>query len=236
MPPVMASRDKENVLAPADLALVLAVDVSASVNHDEFRFMIDGLVRAWRHSALHAAIAALPAGGLGVTAMFWSEAQQVAVPWTMVRGPGEAENFAASLEDAPRVPAAGATALGEGLVAALHLLATCPFAASRAVIDVSGDGSSNRGRPPGPMRDLAVASGVTVNGLAVVNEEPDLVAYFHAHVIGGPSSFVLDCHDYVGFEDAILQKLLREIPQPSSGVASSVPASVAADAYQALCS
>jgi hypothetical protein len=78
-------------------------------------------------------------------------------------------------------------------------------------VDISGDGAGNRGRPSGPVRDLAVAAGVVINGLAVVNEEPDLVAHYAAEVIGGPGSFVLECADYADFIEAIGRKLVREM-------------------------
>ncbi|MEI6162257.1 MAG: DUF1194 domain-containing protein, partial [Roseococcus sp.] len=104
---------------------------------------------------------------------------------------------------------------GEGLVAALTLLGRCPAAAARQVVDVSGDGAGNRGRPSGPVRDLAVAAGVVINGLAVVNEEPDLLAHYAAEVIGGPGSFVMDCAEYADFSEAIGRKLVREMRGPS---------------------
>jgi hypothetical protein len=110
--------------------------------------------------------------------------------------------LADSLDAAPRRPRAGATALGEALVAALALLARCPAPAGRSVIDVSGDGPNNRGRPPGPVRDLGVAAGVTFNGLAVLNEEPELLAHYEAEVIGGEGAFVMPCADYADFTRA----------------------------------
>jgi len=79
------------------------------------------------------------------------------------------------------------------------------------VVDVSGDGAGNAGIAPGPVRDAAVAAGVTVNALAVVNEEPDLPAYYAAEVIGGPAAFVMECTDYKDFAGAIRRKLVREL-------------------------
>ncbi|MDB5413107.1 MAG: hypothetical protein JWR10_1442, partial [Rubritepida sp.] len=122
------------------------------------------------------------------------------------------------LAAAPRLPRAGATALGEGLVAALTLLARCPATATRLVVDVSGDGASNRGRVPGPIRDVGVAGGAVINGLAVLNEEPDLVAHYTEEVTGGPGSFVMECADYADFAEAIGRKLVREM-RGTSGTA-----------------
>jgi hypothetical protein len=97
------------------------------------------------------------------------------------------------------------------MAAGLGLLAGAPGEPRRLVLDVSGDGRSNRGRPAATLRDLAVGAGVTVNALAVVNEEPDLAAYYAAEVIGGPGAFVLECPDYAAFAEAMRRKLLREI-------------------------
>ena len=119
---------------------------------------------------------------------------------------------AAALDAAPRLPRAGATALGEGMAAGLALLARCPADAARLVLDVSGDGRHNQGRAPAPVRDLGVAAGVTINGLAVLNEEADLLDHYRGEVIGGVGSFVMPCADYAAFAEAVRAKLLREIP------------------------
>jgi hypothetical protein len=198
-------------LGPLDLALVLAVDVSASVDHDEFALMIGGLARALEDPSVVAAIAAGPHQAIAVAALFWSEGAEVAVPWARLADARDAQGFAAALDDAPRLPRPGATALGEGMAAGLALLATTPGEPRRLVLDVSGDGRGNRGRPSAMMRDLAVAAGVTVNALAVVNEEPDLAAHYAAEVIGGPGAFVMECADYAAFAEGMRRKLLREI-------------------------
>lgn len=198
-------------MEPVDLALVLAVDVSASVDYDEFSLMMKGLAAAFRQPEIQAAALAGPHRAVAVAVLFWSEAQELAVDWQRIADVGAAGAFADTLDAAPRLPRAGATALGEGLVAALALLARCPAPASRSVVDVSGDGASNRGRAPGPIRDIGVAAGVTLNGLAVLNEEPDLLANYEMEVIGGEGSFVLACADYADFAEAIRRKLLHEM-------------------------
>ncbi len=201
-------------MRPVDLALCLAVDVSASVDYDEFGLMLGGYAAAFRDPGVAAALAAAgPRGASAVAVLFWSSvgAQAVAVPWTLVDGPAAAAALAEALDAAPRLPAPGATALGEGLAAGLALLARVPAEAGRLVLDLSGDGRHNQGRPPGPVRDLAVQAGVTINALAVLNEEgPDLITHFREEVIGGPGSFVMDCPDYQAFAEAILRKLRRE--------------------------
>jgi hypothetical protein len=98
------------------------------------------------------------------------------------------------------------------MAAGLALLARCPADATRLALDVSGDGRHNQGRPPGPVRDLGVGAGVTINALAVLNEEPDLLDHYRHEVIGGPGSFAMSCPDYAAFGEAIRTKLLREIP------------------------
>jgi hypothetical protein len=196
---------------PVDLALCLAVDVSGSVDYDEFGLMVGGLAGAFREPDIAAACAAGPRGAIAVAALFWSVGQDVAVPWTRIDGPAAAAGLAEALENAPRLPNPGATALGDGMAAGLALLARCPAEATRLALDVSGDGRNNRGRAPGPVRDIGVAAGVTINGLAVLNEEPDLLEHYVAEVIGGPGSFAMPCLDYAAFAAAIREKLRREI-------------------------
>lgn len=196
-----------------DLALCLAVDASSSVDYDEFGLMLGGYAAALRDESVQAAITAGPRGAVALCLMQWSGrgAQAVVLPWTRIASPAAAAAFAASIEDAPRLVTGGATALGEGMAAGLALLGTLPTEATRLVMDVSGDGRHNQGRPPGPVRDIGVAAGVTINALAVLNEEPDLLDHFRAEVIGGPGSFAMHTPDYAAFAEAIREKLLREI-------------------------
>ncbi|UPY36658.1 DUF1194 domain-containing protein [Sediminicoccus sp. KRV36] len=206
-------------MEPVDLALVLAVDVSASVDYDEFALMIGGLSAAFLAPGVIAAVAGGRLGAVAVAALFWSEGAEVALEWTRLAGAEDGAQIAEALLAAPRLPRAGATALGEGLVAALALLGRCPARAARLVVDVSGDGAGNRGRPSGPVRDAAVAAGVVINGLAVVNEEPGLLVHYAAEVIGGPGSFAMDCADYSDFAEAIGRKLVRELRGPGMDIA-----------------
>jgi hypothetical protein len=199
---------------PVDAALVLAVDVSASVDFQEFALMIGGLAAAFRDEAVLATATGGPRGALAVAALFWSDTAEPAAPWTRLADASSADTFATLLESAPRLPRPGATALGEGMLAALAVLARCPAEATRSLVDVSGDGRNNRGRAPGPVRDLGVAAGVTLNGLAVLNEEPDLLEHYEAEVIGGAGAFAMACQDYADFAEAIRRKLLRELRGP----------------------
>ena len=86
-----------------------------------------------------------------------------------------------------------------------------PAKARRRVIDIAGDGRSNEGTPPAGIRDRLAAAGITINGLCVLHEEPDLLESYTREVIGGPGAFALACPDYAGFADAMARKLMREI-------------------------
>lgn len=201
---------------PVDIALCLAMDCSASVDFDEFNLMLGGTAAALRAPEVLAAATSGPRGAAALCLLLWSGvgAQDVAVGWTRLDGPDSAALLAEAIENAPRLPPPGPTAIGEGMAAGLALLARVPAEARRLVLDVSGDGRHNAGRPPGPVRDLAIAAGITVNGLAILNEEPDLLAHYAAEVIGGPGSFAMDCADYADFAAAILRKLQRELAPP----------------------
>jgi hypothetical protein len=197
---------------PVDVALCLAMDVSASVDFDEFALMASGTAAALRDPAVVAAATSGPRRAAAVCLLLWSGvgAQDVALSWTRLDGPDSAAAIADEIENAPRLPRPGATALGEGMAAGLALLGAFPGDAARLVMDVSGDGRHNQGRAPGPMRDLAVQAGITINALAILDEEPDLLDHYAAEVIGGPGSFAMSCADYPDFADAILRKLRRE--------------------------
>lgn len=198
---------------PVDVALCLAMDCSASVDFEEFALMAGGTAAALRDPAVLAAATSGPRGAAAVCLLLWSGVgeQDVAVGWTRLDGEESAAGLADAIENTPRIPRPGATALGEGMAAGLALLGRVPADATRLVMDVSGDGRHNQGRAPGPVRDLAVAAGITINGLAILNEEPDLLAHYAAEVIGGPGSFAMTCADYADFADAILLKIRREL-------------------------
>ncbi|NGM23318.1 DUF1194 domain-containing protein [Roseomonas stagni] len=196
-----------------DIALCLAMDVSASVSFEEFALMAGGTAAAFRDASVLAAATGGPRRAAAVALLLWSGTgqQDLAIGWTRIADPAGAEALAEAIENAPRLPRPGATALGEGMAAGLATLARCPAEATRTVMDVSGDGRHNQGRDPAPVRDLAVAAGITINGLAILNEEPDLLDHYEAEVIGGPGAFAMECADYIDFADAILRKLRREL-------------------------
>ena len=198
---------------PVDLALVLALDGSASVTFDEFNLMAGAMGAALRDPAVIAGLTGGPARASLGALLLWSGvgAQEVMVPWTRIGSPAEAAAFADLVENTPRTVRPGETAIGEALLAALTLLAHVPARASRQVVDVIGDGRSNAGIAPGPVRDRMAAAGITINGLCVLREEPDLLDSYTREVIGGPGAFALPCPDYPAFAEAMRRKLLREI-------------------------
>ncbi len=200
-------------MPPVDLALILALDASASVTYDEFGLIAGGLAAALREPEIVDGLTggALAASLAAVLIFSGAAAQEVMVDWTRLASAADVAAFADQVDNIPRIVKPGLTAIGAALRAAEALLQQSPAEARRRVIDIAGDGRSNDGVAPGPMRDRLAAAGVTINGLCVLHEEPDLLAYFNDEVIGGRDAFALICADYPAFAGAIAQKLKREI-------------------------
>ena len=197
----------------ADLALIIALDCSASVSLDSFGLMASGCAAGLRDEAVAAGLLGGALGASLCALLIWSGpgAQEVMVEWTRLSSAAELTAFAEAVENVPRTVRAGATAIGEALLACEALLLVAPAGARRVVIDMVGDGRSNQGVLPGPVRDRLVAGGVTINGLCVLHDEPDLLESYQRDVIGGPGSFAIQCQDFQGFAEAMRQKLQREI-------------------------
>ncbi len=208
---------------PVDLELVLAVDVSGSIDAEEARQQREGYVAALADRAVVDAIRANFHRRIAVTYMEWASGdyQQVVLDWALIGDMESAEAFAARLLAAPRRTARW-TSISSAIDAAVPLFAGNGYAGERRVIDVSGDGPNNRGRPVRDARDDAVAGGIVINGLPILNDRPqpfamptpmdmDLDRYYTEQVIGGPGSFVLPAEDFSDFRNAILNKLIREI-------------------------
>jgi hypothetical protein len=193
-----------------ELELILAVDASGSVSPAEFDLQVQGLANAFRDGEVIAAIR--NADGIAVAMMQWSSpGQQVlAVDWSVVSDAASAESVAQRIVTAGRV-ILGETAIDGALRFATAELTANAFSAPRRIIDVSGDGATNWGSNPDDARDLAIAAGITINGLAVANEQSDLGRYYREHVIGGPGAFVITAADYVDFARAMRLKLIEEI-------------------------
>jgi hypothetical protein len=196
-----------------DLALIIALDGSASVTYDEFNLMAGAIGAALQDPAVVAGLIGGPAGASLGALLLWSgvSAQQVMVDWTRIASAEQAALFAQAVNDVPRSVKPGQTAIGEALRAARSLFAIAPAVAARRVVDVVGDGRNNDGISPAPIRDAMAAEGITVNGLCILHEEPDLLESYTSEVIGGPGAFAVVCPDYPAFAGAMLQKLVREI-------------------------
>ncbi len=198
--------------ADVDLALVLAVDTSSSVNEERYQLQMRGFAEAFRNSDVIGAIEQGPHGAIAVTLVQWAsygDYRQV-VGWTIIRDRVSASRFATAALETGR-SLSGSTSLSGAIDASVQFLQSSGHAASRKVIDISGDGSNNSGRPPAEARDEALAAGITINGLPILTEEPTLDRYFRDNVIGGPGAFLVVADDFRAFSAAILYKLKREI-------------------------
>ncbi len=198
-----------------DLVLILALDVSGSVNDQEFDLQKTGLARAFRHPAIIEAIRQGRSKRIAVSVVQWSgyREQTISIPWTVIADPIAATHFADRLATMPRAYSfpLGVTNIAAVIRYATRIALAAPYAADRRVVDISGDGKSNVLEPPEKARDQAIRAGMTVNGLAILNETPDLTEYYRSHVIGGPGAFVIKANDYDDYARAILRKLIREI-------------------------
>lgn len=209
---------------PVDLLLVLASDVSLSINDAKFKLQRDGYIAALTDARVIQGIRAGPQKRIGVCFVEWSgsEDQKVVVDWTLIETAEDAREFADKLGKAPR-SFAYFTSISAAIDFATAQLNRAPFYSERRTIDVSGDGTSNRGRDVTAARDDAVAQAVTINGLVILSDHPlesdpshthppgGLENYYYENVVGGPNSFVKLAESFDVFGQAILTKLITEI-------------------------
>lgn len=214
---------------PVDMLLVLAADVSRSVTEPKFRLQRDGTAAAITHPDVVKAITAGPHKRIAVCLVEWAAAgmQTVVVDWTAIASDADAHRFADRTVEAPR-SFMGSTAIGGAIDYAVQQLERAPFASDRKVIDISGDGNNNSGKPPAPARDEALDKGVTINALVILTPEgqsfrPEhtnppggLEKYFRDNVIGGPGSFTVVAEGHEAFERALVKKLIQEIAHRAS--------------------
>ena len=208
-----------------DLRLVLAADVSRSVNADEFRLQRQGYAAALTDPRVLRAIQSGPNQSIALTYVEWSghDEQAVILDWTVLRDEGTTSEAASRILTAPR-PFGGRTAIGQAIDFGMAAFAASRTASDRRAIDVSGDGTNNAGRSVGDARDEAVAQGIVINGLAIINQHPEnlyiqqhvqppegLPEYYRQNVIGGPGSFLLVVEGFDTFAEAIVRKLIAEI-------------------------
>jgi Protein of unknown function (DUF1194) len=209
---------------PVDLLLVLAADVSRSVDAEKFKLQREGYAAAVADPRVLDAIRSGRQGRIAVLFAEWSGLgnQKVVIDWMLIDGPKAAQAFGDRLLESPR-SFADRTSISGGIDFALAQFAHAPFSSERRTIDVSGDGTNNAGRDVGAARDEALALGITINGLVILSATPlpwnpehtnppgGLANYYRDHVVGGPGAFVLEAKDFNSFGQAIIKKLIAEI-------------------------
>jgi len=207
-----------------DVALVLVTDVSRSIDDTEFKLEKDGYASAFTDPKVLEAIKSGPAGKIAVSYVEFASSFEVrtVLDWTVIKDRESAEAFTRRLAAESR-SFWGRTAISAGIDQGVQLLAETGLNAARRVIDVCGDGTNNAGREVADARDDAVKAGITINGLAIINEHPvswtfahvqppgGLANYYRENVTGGPGSFVLEVHDFASFGEAMTRKLVDEI-------------------------
>jgi hypothetical protein len=212
---------------PVDLELQLALDVSRSMDPWEQELQFKGYANAFLDPRIHEAIASGAVGAIAVTLFIWSDyhIQETLIPWTRLATASESQSFAQVVLEAPRRIYLYTSISGAIDYAMKHF--GTQYEGTRRVLDISGDGVNNSGRPAAQARDDAVAAGIVVNGLPVINDRPDpfpmrqppLDEYYREQVIGGPGAFIEVASSFDAFDAAVRRKLLREI----AGIAPGAP-------------
>jgi hypothetical protein len=209
---------------PVDLLLVLAADVSRSVDQEKFKLQREGYAAALADRRVLDAIRAGRNHRIAVLYLEWSGLgnQKVVIDWTPIDGPKAAQEFGDRLLESSR-SFADRTSISGGVDFAVAQFAGSPFESGRHTIDVSGDGTHNAGREVTQARDEALALGITINGLVILSERPlpwnpehtnppgGLANYYRDNVTGGPGSFVMEAKDFNSFGQAIVKKMIAEI-------------------------
>lgn len=205
---------------PVDLELVLAVDVSGSMDRDEQAIQRRGYVEAFSHPDIVNAVRSGPFGRIAVTYVEWAgpAAQSVTVPWSVIEDRSSAEAFATRLA-AMSIARIRGTSISGAMMFAAPLFAANDYQGLRRVIDISGDGPNNAGAPVVPAREAVVEAGIVINGLPIAVKAPgfsaiggsDLVTYYRDCVIGGPGAFVIPVTEPAQLAEAIRRKLVLEI-------------------------
>ena len=204
-----------------DLELVLAVDVSGSIDEVEADLQRTGYEKALIDPAVIRAITSGKRRRIAVTYVEWAGAyyQRVVVDWTVIHDKPSALGFVAKLKGEPVITAAW-TSISGAIAYALKRFAKNPHKGARRVIDISGDGRNNSGSALQPVRLQAIKTGITINGLPIINDRPnpygrppdkELDRYYKSRVIGGPGAFIVVAEGFDAFAEAIRAKLIREI-------------------------
>jgi hypothetical protein len=209
-----------------DLLLVLAADVSRSIDDGKFQLQRNGYAAAISDPRVLDAIRSGRNGHIGATFVEWSGvgAQHVVIDWTAIGDAASAKAFGDQLIELPR-SFAGRTSISGGIEFAMGQLDKAPYQSARRTIDVSGDGTNNAGRDVATLRDEAAAKGITINGLVILSDNPmswnpdhtnppgGLANYYRNNVVGGPSAFVMVAENFNSFGQAIIKKMIAEVAQ-----------------------
>jgi uncharacterized protein DUF1194 len=216
----LAVRSAQKQAASVDLELILAVDVSYSMDMDELAIQREGYAQAIVSKEFLQALKSLPNGKISVTYFEWaaSSDQKIIIPWRLIDGPETADAVADEIMKTP-IRRASRTSISGAINFALPLFDEDPYHGVRRVIDISGDGPNNNGGPVTIARDAALEKGIIINGLPIMVKEPsystmdidNLDFYYEDCVIGGPGSFVVTIKDRDKFKEAIRAKLLLEV-------------------------
>ncbi len=203
------------------IALVLAQDVSGSVDSSEFHLQKNGLANAFRDPEVIELIKLLP-GGIYVAVTQWSghHDQRLAIDWTHISNASDANSFAEQIDNDRRVRTGSLTAIGQALLHADHLLRSKMSICKRKVIDVSSDGRSNAGPDAKMIADTLAQKSITINALVITGQNSSLITYFQQKIIRGPEAFVQPTIGYRDYAKAIKHKLLREL---TPALAQSIP-------------
>jgi hypothetical protein len=214
---------------PVDIALVLAVDVSDSIDVEEVRLQREGYMAAMQHPRILHAIKRGWHGRIAVAYFEWADAgkQALIVDWMAIGDAGSARDFADRLRPAP-VLKGHFTSISAALAFATALFRRTEFESKRQIVDISGDGKNNNGPPLAPARALTLQQGITINGLPIVNSGSHFFSgmppqyidrYYRKHVIGGDGAFIIVVKKSTDFEEAISRKLLREVAAVTANTA-----------------
>lgn len=206
------------IVEAVDLELVIATDVSPSIDASEARLQREGIAEAFLDARVVDAIRNGSLGKIAVAAIDFSsrEYNRVVADWHVIKDRESAAAFAALMRRTP-ARVGRRTSISDGIELAQLLIETNLFLGTRKVIDVSGDGRNNWGRPVYTVRNEAVEKGITINGLPILGGASGLDAYFESCVIGGPASFVVPAHGFSDFARAVRQKLIQEIAENGTG-------------------
>lgn len=199
-----------------EVALMLAVDVSGSVDPSEYRVQMDGLAEALVHPSI---LAPLVGGQSRLALMQWTGEgrQRVVINWTQMSDADAVSDFALQVRTAPRVWRNYSTAIGEAISLSLDYFTLVPDC-ERFVIDISGDGPNNEGVTPTDLRDVLAAADVTVNALVIEDGLPGLTRYFETDVITGPGAFAVTANRFEDYPREIRRKLFRELTKAVSSL------------------